>query len=777
MTYAIMELQAMKGFILTSDSFDQSNRHLTVFYGKGEQGPFEVRLTNNQPVFFVERSGQFQLPNGVERKAVDLKNFQGNAVDCLYFQTYDQLIKTREDLNTKGVRTFEADVRPPERFLMERFIDGSVEIQGQPEKENGKLVFHNPSLRKASFSPNLEICSLDIETSMGNDLFSIALHQYGGREEKKIVFMVGEPRLTDLDYMKLYASEKEVLMAFMQCLREWDPDVLIGWHVVGFDLAFLEKKCQQYGLDLAIGRSRRSARIVERKGAGWFARLDGRVVVDGPQAMRAAFYSFENFKLQTVASEILGASKDIEATGMDKVEEIERRFREDKESLAKYNLLDCELVSDIYKKTGLIELITTRVALSGMLMDRIGVSTAAFDHFFLPKLHRKGFVASNIIDIVREGHAAGGLVIDSVVGLHEHVAVLDFKSLYPSIIRTFKIDPYSRLMQDHDGVKTPSGLKFSNTEHILPDFIEELMDRRRMAKEVGDSHLSQAIKILMNSFYGVMGSGGSRFYHADLPTAITGTGQWILRQAIDYLEGEGYEVLYGDTDSVFYKLKETEVTRPFDMANLRAKRLNEFLSHMIKRQFEVESELDIEFEKYYRKFFLPPLRSGEGGAKKRYAGLLVSKQGEELSFAGMEVVRSDWTKMAKVFQTELFRRLFHGEDIEDFIREFCNELKEGKFDDKLIYKKRLTKDISEYTKTIPPHVKAAKILDPEGTKGLRDIEYVITTRGPQPAEHHPTDIDYVHYLEKQVKPIADSVLSTMDRSFDNIVIGDQLSLF
>lgn len=777
MTYAIMELKQMRGFILTSDSFDQGNRHLTVFYGKGEQGPFELRFTNNQPLFFVERSGQFSLPSGVERKQVDLKNFQGNAVDCLYFQTYDQLIKTREDLNAKGVRTFEADVRPPERFLMERFINGSVEIQGQAENENGKLVFHNPSLRKASFTPSLEICSLDIETSMGNDLFSIALHQYGRREEKKIVFMVGEPRPTDLDYMKLYASEKEVLLAFMQCLREWDPDVLIGWHVVGFDLAFLEKKCQQYGLDLAIGRSRRSARIVERKGAGWFARLDGRVVVDGPQAMRAAFYSFENFKLQTVASEILGASKDIEATGMDKVEEIERRFKEDKESLAKYNLLDCELVSDIYKKTGLIELITTRVALSGMLMDRIGVSTAAFDHFFLPKLHRKGFVASNIIDIVREGHAAGGLVIDSVVGLHEHVAVLDFKSLYPSIIRTFKIDPYSRLMQDHDGVKTPSGLKFSNTEHILPDFIEELMDRRRIAKEVGDSHLSQAIKILMNSFYGVMGSGGSRFYHADLPTAITGTGQWILRQAIDYLEGEGYEVLYGDTDSVFYKLKETEVTRPFDMANLRAKRLNEFLSQMIKRQFEVESELDIEFEKYYRKFFLPPLRSGEGGAKKRYAGLLVSKQGEELSFAGMEVVRSDWTKMAKIFQTELFRRLFHGEDIENFIREFCNDLKEGKYDDKLIYKKRLTKDISEYTKTIPPHVKAAKILDPEGTKGLRDIEYVITTRGPQPAEHNPTDIDYVHYLEKQVKPIADSVLSTMDRSFDNIVIGDQLSLF
>jgi DNA polymerase II len=479
MTYAIMELKDMKGFILTSDSYDQAfrgggNRHVTVFHGKGERGPFELRFTNNLPLFFVDRAADFQLAPGIERKQVDLKNFQGNAVDCLYFQTYDQLVKTREDLASKGVRTFESDVRTPERFLMERFINGAIEVQGESSMENGKLVFNNPTIRKANYRPNLEVCSLDIETSMGNDLFSIALHQYGN-DEKKIVFMRGEPRASELDYMKLYSTEKEVLLAFLQCLSEWDPDILIGWHVVGFDLAFLEKKCQQYGLELTIGRSRRAARIVERKGAGWFARLDGRVVVDGPQAMRAAFYSFENFKLQTVAAEILGASKDIEATGMDKVEEIERRFKEDKESLAKYNLLDCELVSEIYQKTGLIELITTRVILSGMLMDRIGVSTAAFDHFFLPRLHRKGFVASNIIDIVREGHAAGGLVIDSVVGLHDNVAVLDFKSLYPSIIRTFKIDPYSRLMQDHHSVTTPAGLKFSGTENILPDFIEELM--------------------------------------------------------------------------------------------------------------------------------------------------------------------------------------------------------------------------------------------------------------------------------------------------------------
>ena len=253
MTYAIMEIHKMRGFILTSDSFDQKDKHLTVFYGKGEDGPFELRFTNNHPLFFIERSGKFDPQGGVERKQVDLKNFQGNPVDCLYFKTYDQLIKTREALSTKGIRTFEADIRPPERFLMERFINGSIEIQGHSEKENEKLIFHNPLIRNVSFNPQLEICSLDIETSRGNDLFSIALHQYGKLGEKKIVYMVGEPRATDLDYMKLYSSEKEVLLAFMQCLMEWDPDILIGWHVVGFDLVFLEKSASNMDWILLSG--------------------------------------------------------------------------------------------------------------------------------------------------------------------------------------------------------------------------------------------------------------------------------------------------------------------------------------------------------------------------------------------------------------------------------------------------------------------------------------------------------------------------------------------
>ena len=139
----------------------------------------------------------------------------------------------------------------------------------------------------------------------------------------------------------------------------------------------------------------------------------------------------------------------------------------------------------------------------------------------------------------------------------------------------------------------------------------------------------------------------------------------------------------------------------------------------------------------------------------------------------MESVRSDWTKLAKEFQIELYKKIFHHDEVEDWIREVIKELKSGKFDDKLIYKKRLRKEIIDYTKNIPPHVRAAKYLNEPGDI----IYYVITQRGPIPIELKHNDFDYDHYIEKQLKPIADSVLSLLGKNFDDIAGDVQLSFF
>lgn len=768
-----------RGFLLTSHAEDQNNRFRVSYFGKASFGPFELIFDKERPLFFIENEAKFSnLGIGFERRPLDLKSFSGQKVDACYFNTMADLYKVKDD---GGVRSFEADVRPAERFLMERFIKGKVEFSGEYSEEQGVRVFKNPQVRQCSdpLSINLSTLSFDIETSRGNDLFSIGIHfKEGGREVKR-VYMVGpnqgamEDNLGELFY---YPDERSCYRAFEDDLQELDPDLLLGWHVVGFDMLFLEKKCQAWGIPFCLGRKKSKVQISERMSGQRFARIKGRVTVDGPPAMRAAFYQFESWKLDSVANELLGIGKDIEETGLAKVAEIERRFREDKPALAKYNLLDCVLVTDVMEKAGLIPLMVTRVELSGLLMDRQGVSTAAFDFFMLPRLHRKGFVAPNVVDISRDLHAAGGYVLEPKSGLHNHVVVLDFKSLYPSIMKTFKIDPYSRLMAEKDTVRTPAGINFSGSHHILPDFISELLNERAKAKAVGNAYLSQAIKILMNSFYGVMGSAGSRFYHADLPTAITGTGQWILRETIEYFENDGLEVVYGDTDSVFVKLPHGE--RVYDKGNSLAQRATEHLQKVLRKHFNVESFLEVEFEKYFRQIFFPVLRTGEGGAKKKYVGQ-IQAQGKQpkLHFSGMEFVRSDWTKLAKNFQFQLYEKFFDGEEIEDAIRETVENLKNGYHDKELIYKKRLSKKLSEYTKSLLPHVRAAKMAEEAGHKIDRDVYYVMTRMGPMPLELSPSDFDYQHYIDKQVRPIAEVLLEVYGKSFDNIITGDQLTLF
>lgn len=768
----------IKGYILSSERKDFEEKHYINLYCVGEEFPFKIEIDDFLPVFFIEKNVNIPFKNPIPvRKQVALKTFQEKEVDALYFKTQNDLNLAKDLLASSGIRTYESDIRSPERYLMEHFLNGEIEIEGEGKTEFGLMVFKNPKIKPADYRPHFRILSLDIETGMDGRLFSIAIVQRYKGEEKKKNFMVGQQSEMPEKNIFFFSTEKELLESFVLNFQKWDPDILIGWHVIGFDLQFLEKKFNEHKINFSIGRDKSQPIIYEKKNAGWVAQITGRIVLDGPALLKNNFFKFENYKLETVSQKVLGLGKDINEKNHNKVEEIERRFNDDKESLAEYNLLDCILVLDIFEKLSLIDLIFQRARNSGLQLDKVGISTMAFDHFFLPRVHREGYVASNVIDIQREGPAEGGYVLEPKSGIHDCVIVLDFKSLYPSIISTFKIDPFSRVKAHEAPLETPVGIKFSHKKHILPDLINDLMEKRRDAKLRGNHNLSQAIKILMNSFYGVMGSTGSRFYHADLPRAITGIGQWVIKESIKFLESRGYEVLYGDTDSIFVRLKENEKKHYLEAGNEMVKEINSFLSIKIYREFKVNSLIEIQYEKTYKKLFLPFSRDGITGAKKRYAGLLLKDGKEELNIVGMEYVRSDWTDLAKKFQSELFFKTFKDEDIDDWIKKFIERIKDKEFDKDLIYRKKLSKNPEEYTKNIPPHVKAAMLLGHSPDHPLREISYVITNRGPMPVEKEHSDIDYNHYIEKQIKPLADSVLFLKGKSFEDLVMGNQLSLF
>jgi DNA polymerase-2 len=766
-------LNTVKAFIITGEWQDINGRNVLKFIGVTEDSaPVEVIITNVKPVFFIKRTDALTGLNvPYRRKPVKLKNFDGEDVDAVYFNSQRDLKTAAEELDKNGVRNYEADVDPVRRYLMERFLNAQIKITGKPVPEGKLIRFTNPVIEACEFTPNLKVASIDIETGSGNRLlYSVAVNLTNGTDTEKKVFISGEG--SDDELISFFPAEKELLQAFLSWFKEKDPDVIIGWHVIGFDLMFLESKCNELYIPFDIARGNGRVSLRSRKGGGYFASVYGRVIIDGPQSLRSSFFTFEDYKLETVAQELLREGKTI-TPDENKVAEIERLFAEDKKKLAEYNLQDAVLVTEIFKKSGLIELSIRRSQLSGLLMDQLGMMTAAFDHFFLPRLHRRGYVAPNIKDLGVSEHVAGGYVFDPRPGLYDNVIVLDFRSLYPSIIQTFKIDPLSRLLSSVNTLRTPAGYKFSATEHFLPGFISQLIEQRSRVKKKKDKQLSQAIKILMNSFYGVMGSYGCRFYHPDLPSAITGTGQWLLLRSREYLEQKGYTVVYGDTDSLFVKLPDNIKFFSAEDGGKLVQDLNRYWKKRLSEEFEVESFLEIEFEKYYRKFIITPARGGEYGAKKRYAGLLRTESDEKLEFVGLEFVRSDWTRLAKEFQVELYERIFYGKEVKDWIRGVVNKVSSGEFDDKLVYRKRLRKDVEDYTKSIPQHVRAAKLID----QNSGTIYYVITKRGPVPIELKHNDIDYQHYIDKQIKPIADSVLSLMGESFDSIVKTGQLSFF
>ncbi len=431
-----------------------------------------------------------------------------------------------------------------------------------------------------------------------------------------------------------------------------------------------------------------------------------------------------------------------------------------------------------------------RSVLTGMPLDRVRASVATLDSLYLREVRRLGYVAPSAGYTEKPEEVLGGYVMQSKPGLYRYVIVCDFKSLYPSIIRTFNIDPVTlvpgcrKKESDAKTVVAPNGACFDGTkEAILPRIITRLWHQRDLAKAAHNMTASYAIKIHMNSIYGVLGNPNCRFYSFPMANAITHFGQSLIRRAGDIVRKKGYEVIYGDTDSIFIDLAVDSYDDAAKAGVGIQEMVNRELTAYIKDTYHRKNNLELEFEKVYERFLMPYARSKEAGAKKRYAGLLVKRKGgkleKDIDITGLEFVRRDWTELSRVFQYALLEKVFSDEDPGDYIRQFAKDLKEGRHDGLLVYRKAIRKSADAYTKTTPPHVKAARIfLDKAGKLDSNVIAYVVTTAGPEPVEYRTHPYDYQHYLEKQLKPIADAILVFFGRTFDGLVEGKaQSSLF
>ncbi|MDX1385302.1 MAG: DNA polymerase II, partial [Thermoanaerobaculia bacterium] len=504
------------------------------------------------------------------------------------------------------------------------------------------------------------------------------------------------------------------------------------------------------------------------------ASIPGRVVLDGVRLLRGAFIRMESYALDAVARKALGEGKTIH--GRDRVGEILRTYREDREAFVRYNLKDAQLVLDILDHFDLVSLSVERSLLTGMPLDRVSASIASFDFLYLSELSRRGLTAPSVGTTSPESDVFGGTVLQPEAGMYENVLVFDYKSLYPSIIRTFEIDPLgylgSGLEPGPDVVVAPNGAAFRKRKGILSELLDGLFAKREDAKARDDKVASQAIKILMNSFYGVLGTPACRFFNPKLAAAITSFGREILLWAKGVVEARGLDVLYGDTDSLFVRSGRASPEEARALGEELAAALNLELEAHIRSEWGVTSKLELEFERLYLHILFPRKRHGEGGAMKHYVGLT---EDSGVVFTGMEVVRRDWTELARRLQRELYERFFHDEPFQDYLCETVEALRAGRLDAQLVYRKALRKRLREYTATTPPHVAAARKM--KGRPGSL-IDYVITVDGPEPAREQRSPLDYEHYLDKQVQPIAEPLLDLLGLEFAKVIGDDtQLDLF
>jgi DNA polymerase-2 len=786
---------SLRGFIVHASADPGKDRLFLV--GRLEDGRSFVAVEAQwRPSLHIRKEDQGAVASlfnalAYQQSPASLESFSGKEkLLRLDFSRYKDRADGVKLLEQAGIPSPDGAVKPPEAFLLERRVRGPAEFRG-PSRPGRfvDVVFLNPEILPASGPAvfPLKTASVDIETDMETGSlravgisWTAALNRDGDRllpHTQGLVRVFGPPRALPQNEgpeFFFHPDERSLLAAFVDDIHRIDPDVITGWNFLDFDFPRLADRCGALRLPFNLGRAGDKAKYFSGEGRrSGAALIPGRQVLDALRIVRSGPQRFSDYTLQTVSQEVLGEGKLVTASGTDKAAELDRLYREDLLNFGAYCYRDAELVLRILAKTGLFRLTLERASLTGVSLDKAWTSVVSFERIYALELKYRGITPPPPRDRPVSG-AAGGTVLDPKPGLFRNIAVFDFRSLYPTIIRTFNIDPlaYERALPPgglggEETITAPNGAVFSRSPGVLPALIAEYFASRRRALDEGDEIAAHVYKILMNSFYGVLGTAACRYGRTELAGAITSFARKWLLFSRDWFIAQGRQVLYGDTDSLFVEtgLEDTAGFGDFlERCGALAKELNLVLAQGVQKEYGLKSFMELRFEKAYRRFLIPPLRSfheaGEiRGRAKGYGGYLLYPDGTvSVEVKGMEAVRSDATPLAKRVQLELLDMVFAGGGEEEFtekIFETVKLLKTGVLDQELVYRKRLARPPETYTSSTPPQVKAARALGWKGRRGI--VEYLWTEQGPEPASLPHAPLDYEHYIDSQILPVARSI--------------------
>ena len=512
-----------------------------------------------------------------------------------------------------------ADIPFHHRFIYDKDLGACMEMEGDPdESEIGKFttdeVMRIKSVRATSpFNPNLKVLSFDIENLIDTrEILVIGWALWNG---------------SVMETGAISKGEKEIIQDFVNLVKEKDPDIITGYNIDGYDLPLLQERAKVHNVKFELGRDFLPPRRINNQ----YWRVHGRIISDTWWNVKK-FLHPKNETLNYVAKELLGEGKD----NINRLK-IGEEWKARKQEVIDYCVKDARLTLEIFNKLRVLDRYMYMAVVAKLPLDDVtnGGTSNYVDSILIRQADRSGIGVPMTVYNRKDEAIEGGYVHTIGAGLYSNVVVLDFKSMYPSMIMKYNIC-FTTLSQN-GSIVAPNNIRFlgkDQREGLIPRILRELMAERdevkkRMKSASQDERefldgVQGAIKILMNTFYGVLASSFYRFTNPEIGAAVTAYARMTITELIGKLEKEGNKVIYGDTDSVFIESGEKNLDDSIEFGSSIAERMSGELG------------ISLEFEKIMDPFF-------SHGAKKRYAGKIVypKEQGGEILIRGYEVRRTD----------------------------------------------------------------------------------------------------------------------------------------
>ncbi|MFB6105397.1 MAG: DNA-directed DNA polymerase [Halobacteriaceae archaeon] len=691
-------------------SSDEERPVIHVFGRTADDALEHVTVHGFRPYFYVPTDGldPGDLDHGAITGAEEgYESIRGEALTKVFGRTPRDVGQVRDRFDH-----YEADILFPNRFLIDKDVRSGVRVPAR-RRSDGTIAVPHEEVEAVDATCDLRVNTFDIEVDDRNGFPEdgeepiVCLTSHDSYRDEYVAWLFDAPAgdahaptaLPDYEFVEggdadvrveTFETEEAMLAAFLDYVTETDPDVMTGWNFSDFDAPYLldrldvlESAHHDHDLD-----SDRLSRVDEVWRSDWQGPdVKGRVVFDLLYAyQRTQFSELDSYRLDAVAEQELGVGKE-RYPG-----DIGDLWEQDPERLLEYNLRDVELCVEIDARQDIIPFWEEVASFVGCKLEDATTPGDAVDMYVLHKVHGQ-FALPSKGNVESEDYE-GGAVFDPITGVRENVTVLDLKSLYPMCMVTVNASPETKVDPDaFDGptYRAPNGTHFRREpDGVIREMVDELLAEREQKKSRRNDYdpdtpdyerfdrQQAAVKVIMNSLYGVLGWERFRLYDKEMGAAVTATGREVIRFTEQSANELGHEVVYGDTDSVMLELggdvgTDEAIEASFDIEE----HINASYDAFAREELDAdEHRFQIEFEKLYRRFF-------QAGKKKRYAGHIVWKEGkdvDDIDITGFEYKRSDIAPITKEVQREVIEMIVTGtpiEEVKEYVHEVIEEFESG----------------------------------------------------------------------------------------------------